>query len=1075
MSPIMSQPPAGEQPGIKKLGRYECTEPLGGDGGFETYRGRIKGLTGLDRSFAVKVLRLKRSESASAVVEPFIQAAKRSAALANPRIATVVDTGAGEGVVFAVTPFMEGLDLSHFLAAARQAGLLVTGKDDRARQWYSLVAYVGAEIARGLHAAHTQSPPLVHGALCPGNVFITSRGAVRLLDFGLRAAVRRPFEPRPRRLLPYIAPELAAPSADGTLAGDMYALGVLLGELASGDPPPQGRRASEMQILLSTLPEDLGSLIGRLVSLSPTTRPSAEETVALLAASYADISEPNLVAALSSLVQHLVSDQAQAPQPAENPVAMQGAQEAADEAPPPPSEVAHDDAFEASPPARAFEPMVMPAAEVADLSVPDPDSVVGDLPVPVGDSTFDVDQPLSMADVFTAEDSLAGSAPPHPGAAEVEERFGSDPTSIGDRSLIDKLLKQSRLTEPLSRPTALRPPATHLASRAEDSASAPSPRGPTQPGFSPIGPLARQTPPPVPASGESFAEFSLEPTSSPDVAAPEVALSPEPLPEPVSAQSSMFENSPSLEGAGSSLVGYETPPATWGARALAALGGQAGIAPADEPSGLGLLDQGLLDRVQAELGSPVSLPGSPSLAGPDDGYLRSPQILSTGEPSLAMDRDSSLVDEEPPRQGDALLEDQLVDAPEGLRVASSWPEADSGVYGGSDMHGMPAPSALPFREAPSAEVAQVVASVVDEPVTLEAQAYLDEGAPPSSATPAYYDDSGEPLPDALPVQPSHAPTLIAFAPQPAPVSRPAPSAPQVLPAVPSWAQSPEIPVKPKSRALVWGLAGMVLGASIVLGGLAGFMVGTRGKSMSPVLEAVRAPSVSKPRVAAPHKTVDDVVPQAEPAPSRPAVAVKDQGVAKASQSAAPAKAPAGAQAKPPVPSEKVLPEGHAASTTAPVAAWGKGVADAPGSGELVSVSVASQPEGAAVWINGKERGRTPLQVKVQAGPARVLIILAGHALAAADITASEGAKVSKQLTAIQPPLEGEARFRAECTTLGKLPIMIDGKETGVLCPFSKLRVDPGVHKIGLFVPSLGTVREKEVTLRPGVRSIVFAD
>jgi hypothetical protein len=137
--------------------------------------------------------------------------------------------------------------------------------------------------------------------------------------------------------------------------------------------------------------------------------------------------------------------------------------------------------------------------------------------------------------------------------------------------------------------------------------------------------------------------------------------------------------------------------------------------------------------------------------------------------------------------------------------------------------------------------------------------------------------------------------------------------------------------------------------------------------------------------------------------------------------------------------------------------------------------VASQPVGAFVWINGKERGRTPLQVRLQPGPAHVVLVLAGHASTTVDVTAGEGTQVSKELLAVAPPLTGDARFRVECTTQGKLPIVVDGKETGVLCPFSKLRVDPGVHKIGLFVPALGQVHEKEVTLHSGVRSIVFAD
>jgi hypothetical protein len=105
----------------------------------------------------------------------------------------------------------------------------------------------------------------------------------------------------------------------------------------------------------------------------------------------------------------------------------------------------------------------------------------------------------------------------------------------------------------------------------------------------------------------------------------------------------------------------------------------------------------------------------------------------------------------------------------------------------------------------------------------------------------------------------------------------------------------------------------------------------------------------------------------------------------------------------------------------------------------------------------------------------VVLVLAGHASATVDVTAGEGTQVSKELLVVAPPLTGDARFRAECTTQGRLPIVVDGKETGVLCPFSKLRVDPGVHKIGLFVPALGQVHEKEVTLHSGVRSIVFAD
>jgi serine/threonine protein kinase len=366
--PQILGPPAAGDPSPKKLGRYECAEQIGGDSGFETYRARVKGLAGLDRSFALKVLRLKRSEVPAAVSEPFLQAARRSATVADPRVAKVVEADSGEGVVFAVTPFMDGVDLAQFLERAREAGVLATGKGEAARRWHRLVAYLGAEVARGLQAAHAQDPPFLHGALCPGNVFITSRGAIRLLDFGLRASVRRPFEPRPRRLLPYIAPELAAPAADCTRAGDVYSLGVLLFELCNGDLPPQGRRAADTQIALSLLPEDLGLLIGRLLSMSPAARPAAADVVSSLAAVHADTSEAALVADLGSLIQG--SSTAAPAESAE--ASLADAPEGVDDAPPPPSEVEHDDAYGLEGPLqpRTGEPVqAKPAGQPAVRSV----------------------------------------------------------------------------------------------------------------------------------------------------------------------------------------------------------------------------------------------------------------------------------------------------------------------------------------------------------------------------------------------------------------------------------------------------------------------------------------------------------------------------------------------------------------------------------------------------------------------------------------------------------------------------------------------------------------------------------
>jgi serine/threonine protein kinase len=140
-----------------------------------------------------------------------------------------------------------------------------------------------------------------------------------------------------------------------------------------------------------------------------------------------------------------------------------------------------------------------------------------------------------------------------------------------------------------------------------------------------------------------------------------------------------------------------------------------------------------------------------------------------------------------------------------------------------------------------------------------------------------------------------------------------------------------------------------------------------------------------------------------------------------------------------------------------------------------SLGIASTPEGAMVWVGGEERGKTPCTVKLKAGPARVVLVHAGYLASQVNVEVREGAKVDETLKPVEPPMTGEARFRAECQTLSKLPIVVDGKETGIVCPFSKMRVDPGRHSIGVLVPATGKVHQKEITLRAGVRSVVFED
>jgi eukaryotic-like serine/threonine-protein kinase len=1058
MPPINKPTAAADPPGPKKLGRYECTEQLGGEGGFETYRARVKGLTGLDRSFAVKVLRLKRSETPNVISEPFLQAARRSATLVDPHIAKVVEADSGDGLVFAVTPFMEGGDLGQFLARARAAGALAVSKDEAGRRWHALVAYVGVEIARGLQAAHAEQPPIIHGALSPGNVFITSRGAVRLLDFGLRASVRRPFEPRPRRLLPYIAPELAAPAADGTTAGDLYSLGVLLCELASGELPPQGRHSSELQVALSLLPDKLGLLIGRLVSASPGVRPTAAEVVSSLASVYAGMVEASLAAELSSIIQRPSPDSA----PTQEPAAVAEAGAPSDDAPPPPSEVEHDEAYGFEEPTHQRAKGPAKPGVSSQPAVPSPGTAV-----PAGDLY---------------------SSP--------------EPTTVGEPALMDDLVARSRPVRSAAI-ARIRPEPPRLAAAPRAIAPAPvaSPASwdPTRRGLGPTGTAALETAAaavnPLPPGGDAPAEdWRLSPPPGPSARATPASAAPaDPFSPVAPAAAPRNAQSFSIQDAGERLpsaAAFDARPATWGARALAALGGQAGI---DSSSGSPATGLGLLDEVQAEPAESYPLAGSPALRPPADlgDHQRDPQAFSLEDEAEISPPDvedagaRARADEilatalqlgrraEQPR-GDALLEDELVDSPSGIRSAARLGLSDQATGAGR-------PLPPPVAEAEKPSLAEAVAFAEDEaPAASVAAAYLDDGALPAAA-PAMVEDGGQPLAAA-----EISALAEAVAPQVRRSLPPAPEQPSARdvagqrparqPASTSAQAPDERTARRKNRRLVYTIVASVLGVSVVAGALAGFLVGARGKPWSAILGGKRQPVQTATQVVAPvpPAIADDIEPQASP-PSGNEAKPAERGVRPAvpavPQTPPPAnRAGAEKPAAPSAPDKKIV-----APASAPAATFNKGVADSADKGGLATLSVTSQPGGAFVWINGKERGRTPLQVKLASGPAHVVLVLAGHSSATVDVTAGEGAQVSKQLVAIAPPLSGDARFRAECTTHGKLPIVVDGKETGVLCPFSKLRVDPGVHKIGLFVPALGEVHDKEVTLHSGVRSIVFAD
>ncbi|HEY2432370.1 MAG TPA: protein kinase [Vicinamibacterales bacterium] len=212
-----------------RLGPYEIISHLGSGGMGEVYRARD---TRLNREVAVKVLpplfaqdpeRLARLE----------QEARAAAALNAPGIVAVydigTDTSSGQPRLFVVMELLEG----ETLRARLDGGAMAPRK----------AAEYAAQIALALDAAHTRG--IVHRDLKPDNLFLTSDGRIKVLDFGL-AKVATGSNPSSMTTgvgataagtvlgtVGYMAPEqVRGEPADGR--SDIFALGATLYEMLTG-------------------------------------------------------------------------------------------------------------------------------------------------------------------------------------------------------------------------------------------------------------------------------------------------------------------------------------------------------------------------------------------------------------------------------------------------------------------------------------------------------------------------------------------------------------------------------------------------------------------------------------------------------------------------------------------------------------------------------------------------------------------------------------------------------------------------------------------------------------------------
>ena len=214
----------------KRLGRYELIGQLATGGMAEIHLARLAGEGGFEKIVVVKRL-LPELVASPAYVSMFLDEGKLVARLDHPNICEVHELGRDGAEYYLAMPYLDGIAVHELIARPRDP--------DRLAQ-LRVAAGVIVQACAGLHHAHelrdADGAPagLVHRDVSPSNLFVTSAGVVKVLDFGV-AKVRGATETEVGTIKgkqQYMAPEqLLGEPLDRRC--DVFALGIVLFELAT--------------------------------------------------------------------------------------------------------------------------------------------------------------------------------------------------------------------------------------------------------------------------------------------------------------------------------------------------------------------------------------------------------------------------------------------------------------------------------------------------------------------------------------------------------------------------------------------------------------------------------------------------------------------------------------------------------------------------------------------------------------------------------------------------------------------------------------------------------------------------
>ena len=215
-----------------QFGKYTLLARIAGGGMGELFLAQLRSAGGFAKLVVIKRI-LSHLTDKPEFVDLFVEEARTAARITHPNVCQIYELGQVDGRYYMALEYLEGLPLADVMVARKKAPQLADLR---------LIASLVGQSAEGLHHAHSLRQPdgesagVVHRDVNPRNIFVTSAGVAKVLDFGIvkvRSALSQIQTGAVKGTYSYMSPEqLQGEAVDCT--ADIFSLGTITWEAVVG-------------------------------------------------------------------------------------------------------------------------------------------------------------------------------------------------------------------------------------------------------------------------------------------------------------------------------------------------------------------------------------------------------------------------------------------------------------------------------------------------------------------------------------------------------------------------------------------------------------------------------------------------------------------------------------------------------------------------------------------------------------------------------------------------------------------------------------------------------------------------